>query len=61
MDFIISKFGGIGLDCSASMSGKHNCLQARLRKRQKIVKYVNCLSSKLNIVVNNSVENTVEL
>jgi len=29
----IGKFRGIGLDGAASMSGKHNGLQARLRKR----------------------------
>lgn len=53
----IDKFRGIGLDGAASMSGKHNGLQARLRKRQKKAKYVHCASHNLNLVVNDSVKN----
>lgn len=57
----IDKFRGIGLDGAASMSGKHNGLQARLRKRQKKAKYVHCASHNLNLVVNDSVKNIPEI
>ncbi|XP_022168799.1 zinc finger MYM-type protein 1-like [Myzus persicae] len=57
----IGKFRGIGLDGAASMSGKHNGLQARLRKRQQKAKYVHCASHNLNLVVNDSVKNIVEI
>ncbi|KAL4084862.1 hypothetical protein QTP88_027741 [Uroleucon formosanum] len=59
--FDIGKFRGIGLDGAASMSGKHNGLQARLRKRQKKAKYVHCASHNLNLVVNDSVKNIAEI
>jgi len=57
----IGKFRGIGLDGAASMSGKHNGLQARLRKRQQKAKYVHCASHNLNLVVNDSVKNIAEI
>ncbi|KAL4125996.1 hypothetical protein QTP88_010228 [Uroleucon formosanum] len=57
----IGKFRGIGLDGAASMSGKHNDLQTRLRKRQKKAKYVHCASHNLNLVVNDSVKNIAEI
>lgn len=57
----IDKFREIGLDGAASMSGKHNGLQARLRKRQKKAKYVHCASHNLNLVVNDSVKNIPEI
>lgn len=57
----IGKFKGIGLDGAASMSGKHNGLQARLRKRQQKAKYIHCASHNLNLVVNDSVKNISEI
>ncbi|XP_050528824.1 zinc finger MYM-type protein 1-like [Daktulosphaira vitifoliae] len=57
----IGKFRGIGLDGAASMSGKHNGLQARLRKRQKKAKYVHCASHNLNLVINDSVKDITEI
>ncbi|KAE9525634.1 hypothetical protein AGLY_014161 [Aphis glycines] len=57
----IDKFRGIGLDGAASMSGKHNGLQARLWKRKKKAKYVHCASHNLNMVVNDSVKNIPEI
>lgn len=57
----INKLRGIGLDGAASMSGKHNGLQTRLRQRQKKAKYVHCTSHNLNLVVNDSVKDIVEI
>lgn len=61
MVLILVKFRGIGLDGATSMSGKHNGLQARLRKRQKKAKYVHCASHNLNLVLNDSVKNIPEI
>lgn len=61
MNINIEKCRGQGYDGAANMSGKYSGLQARIKNKVPTADYIHCAAHNLNLVLNDSVQNIVEI